>query len=195
MSAPGAGSTAEATTRPTLRQIAALFARYANTTFGGGSATIAVLHDQLVARRSWISRLQFDLAYALSRLTPGTNLLAFCTAAGWMARRWAGAIVALLAASLPCSILAVVATHFYRAWQHDRFVAGALRGALAAAVAIMISTAWSFARPHVTAHVVKALLVVPAAMVLALRFAVSPIRILLLAAALGLIWPATEKSA
>ena len=183
----------ELTGRPTLRQVASVFGRYANMTFGGGSATIAVLHQQVVERRSWLSQLQFDLCYALSRLTPGTNLLAFCTAAGWLVRRWSGAAVALLAASLPCSIVALAATCFYEAWQHNRFVTGALRGALAAAVAIMLATAWSFAQPHVKASAAKASFVVPGALLLALRLAVSPVRILLLAAALGLLWPSAEK--
>ena len=67
-----------------------VFARYANLTWGGGSATISVIHEQIVLKRRWISELQFDVAFALSRLTPGTNLLAFCTAAGWLTRRWVG---------------------------------------------------------------------------------------------------------
>lgn len=162
-------------------------------TFGGGSATIAVLHQEVVERRSWLSQLQFDLCYALSRLTPGTNLLAFCTATGWLTRRARGAVVALLAASLPCSIVALVATYFYEAWQHNRFVMGALRGALAAAVAIMVATAWNFAQPHVKTSTIKALVIVPFALLLALRFSVSPIHILLLAAVLGLLWPVAEK--
>ncbi len=190
----GPGSDDEARGAPTLRQLAAVFARYANLTFGGGSATIAVLRDQVVERRPWLTQLQFDLAYALSRLTPGTNLLAFCTAAGFLARRWAGALVALLAASVPCSILVVVVTHFYETWQHNRFVLSALRGALAAAVAITIATAWNFARPHVVAARLKTAVVVPLAILLALRFAISPIRILLLAAVLGLLWPAKENA-
>jgi chromate transporter len=70
-----------------LTALAVVFARYANTTFGGGSATIAVLKEQVVAKREWISEADFDLNYALSRLTPGTNLLAFCTAVGWSTRR------------------------------------------------------------------------------------------------------------
>jgi chromate transporter len=162
-------------------------------TFGGGSATIAVLHEQVVERRRWISKLQFDLSYALSRLTPGTNLLAFCTAVGWLTRRWAGAIITLLAASIPCSVIAVLVTHFYEEWQHNRIVQGALRGAMAAAVAIIFSTAWTFAEPHVKTARVKAVVVVPIALVLALRFSVTPVRILLGAAVLGLLWPATEK--
>ena len=80
--------------------IASVFTRYANLTFGGGSAMIAVLREQLLTRRRWITEVQFHLAHALSRLTPGTNVLAFCTAVGSMTRRWTGAVIALVAASL-----------------------------------------------------------------------------------------------
>jgi chromate transporter len=115
---------------PTLAAIARVFARHANTTFGGGSATIAVLRRQLVVRQAWLDDTEFDLGYALSRLTPGTNLLAFCTAAGWTARRWPGAVIALLAASLPYSILAVVVTVFDTLW----ILGGAAAASFAAAL-------------------------------------------------------------
>lgn len=174
---------------PTLRAIAAVFARYANTTFGGGSATIAVLREQIVERRGWIDQPQFELGYALSRLTPGTNLLAFCTAAGWSARRWPGAIVALLAASLPCSLLALLVTVFYGELQGNPWFQAALGGALAAAVAIMVATAWVFAEPYVRSAPRKAAAIVPAAVALSLGAHLSPVEILLLAAAAGLAWP------
>lgn len=174
---------------PTLAAIACVFARHANTTFGGGSATIAVLRQHLVARCAWLDDAAFDLSYALSRLTPGTNLLAFCTAAGWTARRWPGALIALLAASLPCSILAVVMTVFYGELHASALFAAALRGALAAAVAIMVSTAWVFAEPHARAAPRKALAVAPVAATLSLGLHLSPVEILLLAALAGLVWP------
>ena len=119
---------------PSLPEVASVFARYANTTFGGGSATIAVLREQLVAKRSWLREQEFELDYALSRLTPGIlTLLAFCTAAGWTRRRWLGAIVALLASSLPCSLLVLLVTAFYEQLQGSSWFQAALGGALAAA--------------------------------------------------------------
>ena len=174
---------------PTLAEIASVFTRYANTTFGGGSATIAVLREQILTRRGWIDEGEFDLNYALSRLTPGTNLLAFCTAAGWTARRGLGAVVALLASSLPCSILAVVVTGFYVELHDSTLFQAALRGALAAAVAIMAATAWVFAEPHVKGAPRKAMIVVPAAVALSLGTHLSPVTILLLAAMAGVLWP------
>lgn len=180
---------------PTLAAIAGVFARHANTTFGGGSATIAVLKQQVVVRRGWIDEAEFDLSYALSRLTPGTNLLAFCTAAGWTARRWRGALVALVASSIPCSVLAVVMTVFYERLHASALFQAALRGALASAVAIMVATAWVFAEPHVKAAPWKAVVVAPCAMALSLGVHLSPIQILLLAAAAGIAWPAGKPRA
>ena len=89
--------------KPALPSMFWAFARYGNLTFGGGSATIATLHGEIVKRRTWVAQHSFDLAYALSRLTPGTNLLAFCVAIGWMLRSWRGALIAVLAGSVPCS--------------------------------------------------------------------------------------------
>ena len=101
-----------------LRRIAGAFVRYANLTFGGGSATVAVLNRELVAKRGWVDEQPFGLCYALSRLTPGTNLLPFCTGIGWLLRKLPGAIVALLAASIPCSVLAIIVTMLFDQWSH-----------------------------------------------------------------------------
>jgi chromate transporter len=190
----GMAEASDGAAKPSLIAIAGVFTRYANLTWGGGSATIAVIHDQIVTKRSWISELQFNLAFALSRLTPGTNLLAFCTAAGWLARRWLGAVVALLASSLPCSVLAVVVTHFYEVWQHNSIVVAALRGALASAVAVMVYTAWHLSSAHIKAEPIRAALVVPGAIAMTTWAGWPPVRVLLLAAAVGLVWPAREDA-
>src|SRR5437588_9986983 len=68
-----------------------------NFTYGGGSATIGTLHRVIVERRKWLTEEPFQLSYALSRLTPGTNLLAFSACVGYLLRRTPGAFGALLA--------------------------------------------------------------------------------------------------
>ena len=60
---------------PGLGSIAWVFARYANFTLGGGSATISVLHRELFDKRRWISPDDFTLCFALARLTPGTYVV------------------------------------------------------------------------------------------------------------------------
>ena len=177
-------------TMPSLRELGGVFARYGNMTFGGGNATIAALHQEIVTRRGWLGQSPFGLSYALSRLTPGTNFLAFCTAAGWFIRGWSGALVALAASSVPCSILAVLATYFYETWSHYPLAEAALRGALAAAVSIMFVTAWAVAKPHFQrTNWLTFVLFIGSAFVLAWFFSVPPLRVLAIAALAGWFWP------
>lgn len=135
-----------------LAQMASIFGRFGNITFGGGSATIAVLHREIVVKRRWVSEETFGLCYALSRVTPGTNLLAFETGVGWTVRGWFGAIIALIAGSVPCSTLAVVVTFGYESFSQNVIVARAIRGALAATVGLMVVTAIQLLRPYLSKH-------------------------------------------
>lgn len=123
---------------PTLGNLGWVFARYANFTLGGGSATTAVLHHELLQRRKWLTEDRFTLCFALGRLTPGTNLLAFCTGVGWLLRGIGGAAIALLASSTPCAIMVVVLTALFSRWQDNHFAQAAIHGAIAAAVAITV---------------------------------------------------------
>jgi chromate transporter len=45
------------------------------------------------------------LFVAVSRLTPGTNILAYCAAAGWRLKGWPGSLAALGAASIPGALI------------------------------------------------------------------------------------------
>ena len=175
---------------PTLRQIAQAFVRYANATFGGGSATTAVLHRALVEERAWVSPNKFALIYALARLTPGTNLLALCTGLGWQLRAWRGALIALLAASLPCSLIVVVVTYFFSQWSQNRLAQASIRGALAAAVGITVITCWTISKPYFRSRQwPRAAVISISALFLAVVFRLPPIHILMAAAAVGLLWP------
>jgi chromate transporter len=116
--------------------------------FQDGSATISVLHREIVSKRRWISEDTFALCYALSRVTPGTNLLAFETGVGWVIRGLLGALVSLVAGSVLCSALAVLATFAYESFSQNVLVARTIRGALAATVGLMLVTSIQLLRPH-----------------------------------------------
>jgi chromate transporter len=192
--APGADTEHGTVARPRLAQIADVFVRYGNFTLGGGSATTAVMHGQLVTKRHWLNDERFSLCFALGRLTPGTNLLAFCTGTGWLLRGLAGAIVALLAASIPCALMVIVLTALFRQWQDNVIAQAAVHGAVAAAVAITAKTSWTVARPIYTsgAHL-RVALIGAAAFGLYVVFGVSAIYILLLAGMVGAFLPAAKS--
>jgi chromate transporter len=134
--------------RPSLRQLARVFLQHGNWTFGSGSATVAVLQTELIDRRKWVDQETFTLSFGLVRLTPGTNLLSFGAGIGWLLRGLSGALVTLLAGSIPCSMVVLLVTALYESWSQNRFVVVGLRGALAAAVGVMTSTGWTLIRPY-----------------------------------------------
>src|SRR4051812_40303750 len=129
-----------------LRKMGLLFLRVGNLTFGGGDPTMAALQRELVVSRGWISPGQYALIFGLARATPGTNLLAFCAGVGWQLARWRGAIVALLAASIPCAAAVVWFTYVYTQWVSNALAMAAIGGMLAAAVGMMTAAGFQLVR-------------------------------------------------
>src|SRR5262245_43157660 len=126
--------------------LARVFLRNGVFTFGGGDATTASLQRELVANRGWLSEQQFGACYAVSRVTPGTNLLAFCTATGWTLLGWRGALWALLLASIPGAAVLMLMTGVYRTALANPWSASAIHAALAAAVGVMLAAVWTLLR-------------------------------------------------
>jgi chromate transporter len=175
---------------PSLTQIAIVFTRYANLTLGGGSATAATMHRELVVKRRWLTEDQFTLSFALGRITPGTNLLAFCTGFGWALRGPAGAIVALLASSIPCAVLVAALTALLEFWRDSSVVQAAIHGAVAAAVGITVKTCWTIARPYFNGEGrLRVILVGGVAFLLSAVARIPPIEVLVLAAVIGAFLP------
>ncbi len=178
-----------------LGDLATAFVVKGNFTYGGGSATIATLHRDIVERRHWLEEEPFQLSFALSRLTPGTNLLAFSACIGYLLRRLPGALVALLGGSLPCAAMALALTAAYSSWSHYALVKVATRGALAAAVAVTVMTGVTLIRPHWrTASRRRLAAFVGGAFVAAEFLHASPLLVLVAAALAGLLWPARSPS-
>src|SRR5579862_1977302 len=98
--------------------------------------------------RGWMTRDQFDLAFAASRVTPGTVLVAFCVAVGTLIAGWIGGFAAVLALIAPSSVVAVVLIHYFEAWQGHPGVVAAMGAALAAVVGMLYSAVWTILKPH-----------------------------------------------
>jgi chromate transporter len=180
--------------RPSLRQLGAVFLRYGNWTLGGGSATAAVLQTELIDRRKWVDQETFALSFGLARLAPGTNLLSFGAGIGWLLRGFGGALTALLAGSIPCSLIVLLVTALYESWSRNRFVEIGLSGALAAAVGIMIATGWTLIRPFCKSISLPRLLLFTGGALMLGIYSISPIRVLFLAAFVGLLWPERKST-
>ncbi|HTQ58269.1 MAG TPA: chromate transporter [Bryobacteraceae bacterium] len=179
-----------------LLRLSSIYTRASNLTFGGGDPTMAALQNELVARGGWLTPEQYGLVYALARITPGTNMLAFCAGSAWVLKGWPGALLAVLGASVPAALAVVLLTVGYQAFRHNPHAMSAIAGTLAAAVGMMAVSAWQLARPQMRRGkpAVRAVVLVAGAAMAGFGPRVSPIVLLGLAAAIGLFWRAPEKA-
>jgi chromate transporter len=163
---------------------------FGNTTFGGGYITMIVLGRELVDRLKWITRQDFELAFALARVTPGTNIIAFCAAVGKILRGWAGAFSAVIAVTMPSAALAVLLMQGFESWQGRPRVMAALAATVAAVTGAMWSTVWMLTRPHVGKwrQTLRAVVFLGGAFGAA-RLGVTPVPIILGALIFGYLWP------
>ena len=177
----------EANQTPPVGALVWLIARDSNLTFGGGTATAEVLRRSL-GKRGWLSDEDHRRIYAISRLTPGTNLLAYCTAVGWRMRRTDGAIAAWLASSIPASLLAVAATALYERASASTVLTIVVLFGTAVALLLLFASAWHLARPQLVANsMIRSAAIIAFVLVLVLLGA-PPIGVLLACAALGAMW-------
>src|ERR1051325_4636162 len=122
--------------------------RLAAVTFGGGNPTMAAMHTEMVIARGWLTSEQYAVSYALARITPGTNMLAFCAGTAWELLGWPGAIAGVLGASVPAAIVVMLLTEGYDAVRSNALAMAAVAGTLAAAVGMMGTAAWEVLRPY-----------------------------------------------
>lgn len=179
-----------------LRRVVLIFLRINNLTLGGGEPAMAALQRELVERRRWLKPEHYGLAYALARITPGTNVLACCAAMAWFLRGWPGAVLCVIAASVPSAMVVIGLTELYETVKGYPPAAGAIGGLLAAAVGMMAAAAWNLIRARLgRTQRVRTLTLALASVWLSAGWSLSPIWILGLAAALGSLWRTSAAEA
>ena len=110
--------------------------------FGGPAGQIAIMHQELVERRRWISEKRFLHALNYCMLLPGPEATQLATYIGWMMHRTLGGIVAGTLFFLPSLVILIVLSYLYVAYGNVPAVEGLLYGIKPAVVAIVLAAAW-----------------------------------------------------
>jgi chromate transporter len=110
--------------------------------FGGPAGQIAIMHQELVERRRWISEKRFLHALNYCMLLPGPEAQQLATYIGWLMHRTWGGIVAGGLFVLPSLFILIVLSWLYMAYGNVPAVAGLLYGIKPAVVAIVLAAAW-----------------------------------------------------
>jgi len=132
-----------------LRELALLFGKLGFTAFGGPAAHVAMMEDEVVRRRGWLTRERFLDMFGATNLIPGPNSTEMAIHIGFDRRRWAG-----LAVAGACFILPAVAIVSALAWVYVRYgalpeIAGVMRGIKPVIIAVVLQALWGLGKTAV----------------------------------------------
>jgi chromate transporter len=150
--------------RTSLAELAGLFLKLGTISFGGPAAHIAMMEDEVVRRRDWLTREQFLDYLGATNLIPGPNSTELAIHIGHARAGWPGLLVAGACFILPATLIVGVI-----AWAYVRFgsvpaVGGVLYGIKPVVIAVVVQALWGLGR---SALKTRTLMVLGAAAVLA----------------------------
>ncbi|MEY4429125.1 MAG: hypothetical protein RLZZ182_1814, partial [Pseudomonadota bacterium] len=110
--------------------------------FGGPAGQIALMHEELVERRRWISENRFLHALNYCMVLPGPEAQQLATYIGWLMHRTWGGIVAGGLFVLPSLFLLIGLSWVYMAFGSVPAIAGVFFGIKPAVTALVVHAAW-----------------------------------------------------
>jgi chromate transporter len=126
---------------PTIWQAFLFWLKLGLISFGGPAGQIAIMHQELVERRRWISERRFLHALNYCMLLPGPEAQQLATYIGWLMHRTRGGIIAGALFVLPSLLLLILLSWLYIAYGQQPLVAGLFYGIKPAVTAIVLQAA------------------------------------------------------
>lgn len=105
-----------------------------------GISNIASLHHDLLGK-GWATEQDFNHSLAIGQLSPGPSGL-WVVGLGYLTYSWPGALLALIAITLP-PLLVLVVAGLYRQLDQHGWIAPVMRGISLGVVGIQLATSWT----------------------------------------------------
>ena len=176
-----------------LTEIALVFLKLGTIAFGGPAAHIAMMEDEFVRKRHWITEADFLDRLGAANLIPGPSSTELAIFIGHSKRGWAGLIVAGSCFIVPAAVLVSLIAAAYVRFGSLPQMAGILYAIKPAVIAVIVQALGGLVR---TAAKTK-LLVVIAVVCTVLSFrGVSPLLVLGfagIASALPVVWKRNQQ--
>jgi len=119
--------------------------------FGGGTATLALIRRAAVETHGWLTADEFTREWALVQIAPGINLLALTILIGRRTGGAKGILVALIGLLLPSVTITILLTAGYAHIEKLAAVQAALRGIIPATVGLGLLTVFQMVFPPLVA--------------------------------------------
>jgi chromate transporter len=129
-----------------LDELALFFLRLGTTAFGGPAAHIAIMEDELVRRRKWLSREKFLDLLGASNLIPGPSSSEVAIHIGYLCAGWRGLLIAGTCFILPAALMVSGIGWLYVRFGELPALAGVLYGIKPVVIAVVLQALWSLGR-------------------------------------------------
>ena len=139
--------------RGSLKELALFFLRLGVTAFGGPAAHIAIMEDELVRRRKWLSREKFLDLLGASNLIPGPSSSELAIHIGYLQAGWAGLLAGGVCFILPAAILVGIIAWAYVRFGHLPAIAALLYGVKPVVIAVIVQALYGLGRTAVKSWV------------------------------------------
>jgi chromate transporter len=148
---------AAAPVAPTFWQAFTYWLRLGFISFGGPAGQIAIMHEDLVEKRRWISEQRFLHALNYCMVLPGPEAQQLATYIGWLMHRTRGGLVAGGLFVLPSLFILIALSWVYMAYGQLPAVAAVLYGIKPAVTAIVAAAAWRIGSRALKNHWTRAI--------------------------------------
>lgn len=169
-----------------LGEVATLFFKLGIIGFGGPVAHIAMIEDEVVKRRQWMTREHFLDLLGATNLIPGPNSTEMAIHVGYVYAGWLGLIVAGVCFILPAVLITGVFAWIYVNYGNLPQVAPLLYGIKPAVLAVILDALWRLGKKAVKSR--QMLAIALGVVILLLLLKLNEVIALLIGGILGMIW-------
>lgn len=125
-----------------LRELASLFLKLGTTAFGGPAAHIAMMEDEVVRRRKWLSQGEFLDLLGATNLIPGPNSTELAIHIGCRRAGWPGLLVGGTCFILPAFLIVLGLAWAYVTFGKLPAANGILYGVKPVVIAVVVQALW-----------------------------------------------------
>lgn len=169
-----------------LWQLFATFFKVGAFTFGGGYAMLALLEEELIVKKKWITSQDMLDIVVIAESTPGVIAVNTATSVGYRVRGIWGALIATLGVVLPSFVIIYALSFAMQAFQDNKWYKAAFTG-IQACVTILVVNAFLKLSKQLNKDVFSIVMLV-AAFVVATLTDFNIIYVILIGGAVGLIY-------
>lgn len=144
-------------TPTSLWELAGAFLKLGTVAFGGPAAHIAMMEQEFVRRRQWLTEQEFLDRLAAANLIPGPSSTEMAIYIGFTRCGWPGLAVAGCCFILPAAILVGAIAAAYVRYGSLPQVGGVLYGLKPVVIAIILQAFWKLARSAVKTNLLAAI--------------------------------------